>query len=348
MFTVISISQKDKWEDSLKDLTTKDFYHSWDFNNTSFKNGEGQPSLFVYQDDLEKIVFPIIIRPIEVDGCNDALYDFTSVYGYAGPLYTSQVSEKSINAFAQEFKAYCIDNNIISGFSRLHPLYKQETILASLGVIEQNSKTVTIDLSQTLEEQRKHYRKSNKSEINQLRRKSTILWSDKSPEDISEFIKIYNANMKRVNAKDYYFFSESYYHDFFNSTGYDAQLLFVEIDGVKVAGAIFVFCDTIIQYHLAGTHEDYLRVAPIKLLLDEMRLYGTENGYSHLHLGGGTSRSEEDPLFKFKRGFSKIFLDFKIFKAVIDQEQYEVLSDMIRKKATNFDENFFPAYRNSL
>lgn len=348
MFRVLTIDDRIEWENILSNVSNYDFYHTWDYNKTSFKNGEGVPVLCIYTKDNETIVFPILKRPIQNIGDVDIvdMYDFTSVYGYAGPLSSNNVSKGTIENFSIEFKNYCQSNNIISGFSRLHPLIKQENILSSLGTIEHNSKTVTIDLSQTLEEQRKHYRKSNKSEINQLRRKAEIIWSDKSLEDIRAFIDIYNANMRRVDAKDYYYFNEDYYKVFFNSTGYDAHLLFVEIEGIKVAGAIFVFCDNVIQYHLAGTHEDFLRIAPIKLLLDEMRLFGTENGYNHLHLGGGTSRSEDDPLFKFKRGFSKIFLDFQIFKSIFDQDKYDALSEKVRKKSSNFNENFFPLYRN--
>jgi len=347
MFKVIDINNKVEWDGSLEGISNYDFYHTWDYNNTSFNNGEGIPILCVYKNDKGKIVFPILKRPITIEGINDK-YDFTSVYGYAGPLSSSNINEELINSFTKEFKKYCTDNNIISGFSRLHPLIEQENILNAIGNIDSNNKTVVIDLKLTLQEQRKNYRKSNKSEINQLRRRANIIWSDKSYEDIKAFIDIYNANMKRVDAKDYYYFDESYYNNFLNASGYDAQLLFVEIDGVKVAGAIFVFCDNIIQYHLAGTHEDFLRLAPIKLLLDEIRLLGTEKGYTYLHLGGGTSRSEEDPLFKFKRGFSKTFLDFKIFKSIFDQKVYDSLTDIVRAKTTNFDENFFPLYRNNI
>lgn len=345
MFRTINIDNKEGWDQSLNNVSSYDFYHTWDYNNTSYLNEEGIPVLCVYETSNGKIVFPILKRPVIIEG-EDNIYDFTSVYGYAGPLSSNQIPQELIDDFANEFKKYCLDNNIIAGFSRLHPLIAQENILKSLGSVENNSKTVTIDLSQTLEEQRKHYRKSNKSEINQLRKKASIIWSDKSQEDIKTFIEIYNANMRRVNATDYYYFNQEYYSNFFNASAYNAQLLFVEIDGQKVAGAIFVFCDNIIQYHLAGTHEDFMRVAPIKLLLDEVRLYGTKNGYSHLYLGGGSSRSEDDPLFKFKRGFSKVFLDFKIFKTVLDQDKYDKLTKLVRDKATNFDDKYFPLYRN--
>ncbi len=347
MFKAISINNKEAWDTSLKGIQFYDFYHTWDYNNTTFKNKEGTPILCVFENDQGKIIFPILKRPIDIEP-GEGYYDFTSVYGYAGPLCSQAISDNVIMSFTQEFKIFCNSQNILSGFSRLHPLLDQDTLLESIGTTMMNSKTVTIDLKQTLQEQRKHYRKSNKSEINQLRRSANIVWSDKSLDDIQSFMEIYNSNMKRVNAKDYYFFNEDYYTNFFNGDGYDAQLLFVEIEGSKVAGAIFVFCGETIQYHLAGTQEEYLRVAPIKLLLDEIRLLGTEKGYKHLHLGGGTSRSEDDPLFKFKRGFSKIFVDFKIFKAIFNQEKYDELSNAIRSKSTNFDENFFPLYRNSI
>lgn len=345
MFTIIVSEQKEEWNNAIALSNRYDFYHTWDYHQLSKQNNEGNPILFLLKQGEDFICLPVLLREIpSVKG----YYDFTSVYGYAGPLFSETITDALSTIFAKNVREYCLNNNIIAGFSRLHPLFSQDHIISKLGDIINNSETVCIDLSLTLQEQRKDYRKSNKSEINQLRKKATIIWSSKDDQAIAAFRKIYDENMRRVSAKAYYFFDDAYYKKFLNSNSYRAELLFVEIEGKKVATAIFVFSGDIIQYHLAGTDQDYLRVAPIKYLLDEMRIYGTEQGYKYLHLGGGTSSNPEDPLLRFKRGFSKNMTQFTTFKSIFNEKVYTDLSKTCADENKDFDSNYFPLYRNCL
>ena len=83
------------------------------------------------------------------------------------------------------------ENKIISVFSRLHPLINNNDFFLNFGTIENINKTVYVDLRLTLEEQKKQYRKSNKSELNQLRRKNYVVEEAQSEDEINEFISIY-------------------------------------------------------------------------------------------------------------------------------------------------------------
>ena len=102
--------------------------------------------------------------------------------------------------------------------------------------------------------------------------------------------------------------------------------------------------DSIIQYHISGTRDKYLHLTPIRVLIDEMRIRGTEQGYKYFNLGGGLG-SSEDSLFNFKASFSKDFKDFKIWKYVVNQSLYENL--VKQYSDLNGNQEFFPLYRNS-
>ncbi len=93
------------------------------------------------------------------------------------------------------------------------------------------------------------------------------------------------------------------------------------------------------QYHLAGTSEEFIRETPMKLILDEARLIGNETSAISLHLGGGVGGSDDDSLFKFKSGFSKDFKQFSVWKYIVDEKVYDELSSNIT------DTNYFPKYR---
>lgn len=335
MFKFEVIEGNSKWSEIIKQADVYDFHHTAYFHkiDTEF------PSKLLYFSDAENfIALPIVIRPIE----GTEYFDITSVYGYAGPVYRfdKDYEEKELVAFFQSiFPIFCKEQNIVSVFSRLHPLIEQKNILSELGDIVDLNKTVSIDLTLSADEQRKVFRKSLKSELNQLRRKEIMVKEAVNLEEIDQFIAIYYETMDRVNATPNYYFSKEYFYEFLNNTDFNSKLLIAVKDNKVIAGAIFTLTDKIMQYHLAGTTEDFIKETPMKLILDEARLLGNETSAESLHLGGGVGGSDEDSLFRFKSGFSKDFKQFSVWKYIVNQKVYDDLSETKEKS------NFFPLYR---
>lgn len=324
-----------KWTEIVKQATVYDFHHTAYFHkiDTSFIS-----KLLLFFDKENFIALPIVIRPIE----NTDFFDITSVYGYAGPIYQFSQEYQQDNLlefFRLEFINFCKEHNIVSVFSRLHPLIEQRNIIGDLGEIVDLNKTISIDLKLSADEQRKEYRKSLKSELNQLRRKEIFVKETDSQSEIDQFIAIYYETMDRVNATPNYYFSKEYFYDFLGSADFKSKLLVAVKDEKVIAGAIFTLTNKIMQYHLAGTTEEYIRETPMKLILDEARLLGNQTVAKNLHLGGGVGGSDEDSLFRFKSGFSKDFKQFSVWKFIVNEEIYKELS---KNKEQS---NFFPLYR---
>ena len=82
--------------------------------------------------------------------------------------------------------------------------------------------------------------------------------------------------------------------------------------------------NTIVQYPLSGTNERYLDLNPVKLLIDEMRIRGSQENYSCFNLGDGIG-GKEDSLFYFKFVFSKDLIPFKVPKFMVNQSIYDDL-----------------------
>ena len=334
-FQIIESKDSSKWAEIVKKADVFDFHHTAYFHkiDTDFSS----QLLHFYIDD-SFIALPIILRPIS----DTPYFDITSVYGYSGPIShfsNEETKHLLIEFFKTTFISYCKENNIVSVFSRLHPLIDQKDILENIGEIADVNKTVAIDLTLPPEEQRKEYRKSLKSELNQLRKKEVFIESVNNHSDIKDFITIYYETMDRVNASSGYYFSESYFNDFLNNEEFQSELLVAKKDNKIIAGAIFTFTDKIMQYHLAGTTEEFIRETPMKLILDEARLSGNKTSALHLHLGGGVGGSDDDSLFKFKSGFSKNFKQFSVWKYIVDVEIYNKLS------SGKVNSDFFPLYR---
>ncbi|MCH3884623.1 GNAT family N-acetyltransferase [Tenacibaculum aquimarinum] len=336
-FKVLNIDNSE-WKSTIDKSINYDFYHTLSYNKLE---KEGEPLLLVASINENFIALPIVIRPIP----NTSYFDCTSVYGYSGPvsnLDSHNVPVELKEYFQESINNYFFDTKIVSVFSRLHPIFNNNEYLKDLGEIVDLNKTIAIDLNTTIEEQKKQYRKSNKYEINKLKKNGFEVVEAKTQEEIDAFINIYYETMKRVEAKDSYFFSKQYFYDFLNNDCFTNKLLLSKKDNQITAGAIFTITNKIMQYHLAGTKQEFARDTPMKLILDEARLLANDINLSYLHLGGGVGGSDQDPLFRFKTGFSKNTFQFKVWKYIVNQEVY---NQLIKERNVSNDSSFFPLYR---
>jgi lipid II:glycine glycyltransferase (peptidoglycan interpeptide bridge formation enzyme) len=331
------ITNKNDWNEFLKEVNDYDFYHTYDYHELSINKNEDFFLLKYTENDII-IGLPLIIRKIE----KTDLFDITSVYGYAGPISINVTDEFDNSIFKKALFNFLKENNIVSVFNRLNPFIQfQKNILCSLGECMKSGDIVNIDITNDLETQRKGYQRRIKSQINKARRLCNITKATTKAE-ILKFIDIYYENMDRVNAEKSYYFNKEYFINFLESNEIKTDLLLVSLKETNeiIAGAMFVKTNSIVQYHLSGTKEDYLEITPVKLLIDEMRLLATEQGYKYFNLGGGLS-SENDSLLRFKLSFSKELTEFCVWKYIVDKESY---NNLISNKEV-IDNNYFPAYR---
>lgn len=338
-FIVIPL-EDEKWSETLEKCCLYDFYHTSCYNQLELR--EGIPKLILAESDEQLVAMPIIVR--EILGTN--WKDVTSAYGYCGIISDTvfgNVKSELKDFFWSKLLEYFNDIQVITAFSRLHPLIDTYSFFDQVGRVRDLNQTVSIDLTISPEEQKRQFRKSTKSEINQLKRKGFEVFESNNPEDVDEFIETYWENMKRVGASNYYLFSKEYFKEFLTSDCFTTKLLVAKVGNELAAGAIFTITGRIMQYHLAATREEYTRLAPMKLILDEARNIGYSRKLEFLHLGGGVGGSDEDSLFKFKSGFSKQRHRFRVWQWIINQVAYNELTSSIE----TVDNGYFPLYRAS-
>ncbi len=122
------------------------------------------------------------------------------------------------------------------------------------------------------------------------------------------------------------------------------------VDGKIAAAGLFTICDGVVQYHLGGTRDEFLKLSPMALIFDTARLWAIEAGARVLHLGGGVGGAKEDSLFHYKAGFSDRRHDFATWRWVVAPEIYRELCERQTRRnelqglePTSAD--YFPAYR---
>lgn len=341
-YHIITIHEREKWMDCIHKCLIYDFYHTWYYHSLEQL---GEAFLFVYQEDETFIAFPLLKRPIEGTPFNDC----TSVYGYSGPISNADFADLEpgmLKNFKTNFLNFLNQEQNISVFSRLHPVINQEILLDQFGGLFDNGKTVAINLKVPIDAQRSKYRSRFRSKIKQLRNKGYQLKVASSDYEIREFINIYNENMSRVGATDYYHFGDEYFFNLLKSKEFECNLLIACYENEITSGMLLTYSNNIAQFHLAGTHVDYLQDGPMKLLIDEASIMARERGMDYLHLGGGLG-GNEDSLFHFKSGFSDLFLNFKTWRFRADEASYDSIVEA-RGLANFSSTDFFPLYRKAV
>ena len=296
------IKRKDEWCPLITSSINSDFYHTYDYHSLSKKKGEN-PILIAYSENGKVISLPLLLREIE----GTPYFDATSVYGYSGPTTKNISIDFDNSLFKQELKTLFQELQIISVFSRLNPFIEyQDTVLKGLGDITASGKVVNIDLTMDLEAQKSAYDKRLRTYINTSRRKCSLRLAT-SLDDLDLFIEMYYSNMKRVHANKAYFFNKDYFLKLFNAKDFVTEIIFAIHNDSKevIGGAMFIKKNKIVQYHLSGVKEEFLALNAIKLIIDEMRIRATQEGYKYLNLGGGVG-SQKDSLLHFKSKFSNI------------------------------------------
>jgi hypothetical protein len=349
---VVDTSESKLWKEVLQRCIAYDVYHLPGYHKLAEEQDDVCARLFVHESESVVIGMPLLFRDLDqVNGIQRKGYlDVTSVYGYPGPI--TNATEMPRN-FSKEFSAalqgYLERTGVVTAFSRLNPLIEQDRLLDNFGEVLDIGPTVSLDLMLSEQAQWNQYRNNHRRDIETAHEKGIVCIHDEEWTYLDAFVDTYYENMRRVEADDYYFFDRSYFTRLRDLLEDHVELFVAFRDEGVIAGALFTVCDSIIQYHLGGTRTQYLKWSPIKLIFEEARRWGAEVDARTLHLGGGIG-GKKDSLFHFKAGFSNRIHQFKIWRAVVDQESYQALTE--NKQAWNeqhglevADEDYFPTYR---
>jgi hypothetical protein len=356
MMRILTTNQREEWTRAVQRATQHDFYFLPEYHALAERRGEGEARLFIYEQAGHIIALPLIIRTLPdhlgIGRWATTWRDATSVYGYSGPLCSDkEIPPAVVDGFQRDLIAALKELQVVSVFSRLHPLLPEQTmVLEGLGDHQFGGTTVSINLSATPVEQRAQYDGTVRNRINRLARSDLSCELDVEQCHLSEFVALYHETMHRVQAERSYYFGAPYFADLAKNLGPVLKLFVVRMpDGEVISGGLFTLCDGIVQYHLGGTRNTALKFSPMVLIFETVRHWANENGAHTFHLGGGVG-GKTDSLFQFKAHFSRRRHEFVTWRWIVSPETYHELS---RQKQLSDSErglraispSFFPAYR---
>ena len=331
-----------EWDSIVKSFKDYDTYWLSGYVKAFELHGDGKPILFFYDDKDTRGINVVMKRNIDFYSSEEGehFYDFSTPYGYGGWL----IEGEKIDDLISEYQKWLADNNIVSEFVRFHPLSKNHEKGKKMYDVVELGEVVHINL-ESQENIWNNITSKNRNMIRKAQKNGIKIESSESANIYQEFKNIYNKTMDKDHASSYYYFKDEFYDSIRTDLDGNAKVFYAKKDDKIIAASIILASNKRLNYHLSGSIKEYGSLAPTNLLLYEVALWGSKNGYKTLFLGGGVG-SAEDGLLKFKKSFNKGELNhFYIGKKIWNKDAYYKIC-----KEINFNtvDNFFPAYRKGL
>lgn len=233
---VLGTAHPAEWLEVLRRSHQHDFHHLPQYHRVAEQRGDGTAQLFVYKDAEYEIALPLLLRPVDAALPNE-WRDATSVYGYGGPVTSHpRLPASVVHAFQSALTEELGQRRVLAAFSRLHPLIAQDQVLTGLGDCPANGETISIDLTESDEEQQTRYNKSCRTSLRKLREPDFVALHDRERRYLPAFVEVYLETMRRAGAQSSYFFDEGYFNLLTRELS-DVSHLFVALKDSKVAAA---------------------------------------------------------------------------------------------------------------
>lgn len=347
---IITLDEAERWDEIVKSFPKWDIYFLSEYARSFQIHGDGTPILIYIEHDKAKMAYVMMENDIAAFGPfqdkiqRGKFYDWTTPYGYGGPLYMGDISEEWMQKAMQEIEVYAREHHIVTQFFRYHPLLQNQKWMETVSNVCYVKKTVYMD-TESEEIISRNMTPNNRNMVRKAQKNDIEICIDNG-ERMEAFIEIYKATMNRHNAEEYYYFEKDYF-EYIRDEMKDYTKFFYAIYQENVISAsIFFLNDRYMHYHLSGTLPEYRNLAAANLLLTEASLWAEKRGIQMLHLGGGVDN--EDSLLRFKKHFNRNGLvDFCIGCNIFLPEEFEYLVEKRKEVDDMFDENkpFMIKYR---
>ncbi len=351
-FKVLNIYNSNIWNKYISELPSEqqDIYFTPQYYQLYEELGDGEARCFIYEEQDKLAMYPFLINSINKLGfdLDNDYYDIQGAYGYNG-VVSNCYDKTFINNFYNAFNQFIIDKNIITEFTRFHPLLENNNFSNNSLDIIFNRKTVLINLNEIYDNiWEKSYSSVNRNMIRKAKKNKIEIKILTDLNDYKNFYNLYNKTMKHVNAEDYLYFNLEY---FFNLKKYLLKNQFLigsYYENKLISTSIIMINGLYCHYHLSCSDRNYSNLASTNLLLDFAITFSQDLGCKYFHLGGGSSVDGNDSLFKFKSNFSKNVSNFYIGKKVHNYEIYnKIVEQWENKNPDKIDKykNFILKYR---
>ncbi len=322
-------AQRAEWLAALEDFPVKDIVHYPQYASVFEAYGDGRLECMLYRDKNGSVLYPYIIRGIDPSLQAEAgvrgKTDLITPYGYGGYIHTAQnaqVRRALLAGFRMALHERAEELCAVSEFIRFHPVLANhegsEPCLDQLVLSDQN---VILDLTLGEEELLQQCRPSFRRSIRKGRKAELALSVEDNLKATQEFTVLYRETMLKHGQTGYLNFRPGFFDILTQRLNANLLTFSARSQGQISASALFLAYGPTLDYFLGASQVNHLHLHPNHFLFFEVALWGAQNGFTSLHLGGGSSS-----LLFFKTGFSQNRISYFTGRHVHDRAAYEALS----------------------
>lgn len=288
---------------------------------------------------------PLLIRPVRTSSDGPDFYDAASPYGYGGPFFSGRRDSEVV---LSGLRRWATQAALCSVFLRLSLDVPVPVSGRTSGFeIVEASNNVVVELRREPPRIWSDYDHKVRKNVRKAIRAGCAVQRDNGFEDVSDFVSVYEATMRRRGAAAQYHYGRSFFLELAQELpGSYSVFSVLDADGRVVSVELVLEGSRYLYSFLGGTLAEAFPMAPNDLLKHEVILYGHRTGRDGYVLGGGYDG--DDGIFRYKRSFDAGgILTFRTARLIADRAEYEKLVSARRldgsMSASN--SNFFPAYR---
>lgn len=354
MLHIIKLDTKEgieNYDSILSALNVSEPYFLKDYIDI-FSNGLENVICFSYISSKSNaiIIMPGYLKPIIIGGKKTNCHDFTTPYGYTGPIYSKTVTDTDIKEFWSLVDEWYNDNNVVTEFIRFNLFGNQEHYPGKIYISLLNVKGNIIKE----EDQWDNFNRKVRKNVNKAIREnlySKVYYLDITDERISEFHEIYIQTMNRTNAKETFLYSFNELKRFLGNNKKQTAICTIYFEDTPISSELLLISNDSIYSFLGGTNDDYFDKRPNDFLKVEVLNWARNKGKKHYVLGGGYNL--EDGIFNYKKAFfPNDIVNYYTGRKILNKKIY----DQLVTEASNFrlligldkldinDNSFFPLY----
>lgn len=338
---LITTHQREYWNEIIRSFPQKDIYYFCEYAESFQIHGDGSPVLIYVSLQGARMAYVMMqndladFLPFRGSLDSGCWYDWTTPYGYGGPLYDGEITDEWAMEAMKEIAEYAVSHGIVSQFFRFHPLLQNQRWLEKCSKVVYMKKTVAVNTEST-ELIWKNMTPNNRNMVRKAEKNGVVIRVDKG-ENIDTFIEIYKRTMEQNQADEYYYFAREYFEYILDKMHENTIIFYAFYDEKIISASIFFYHDTFMHYHLSGTLPEYRSLAPVNLLLTKAAEWAAAQGIKEFHLGGGVGK--EDSLLRFKKHFNRNGLkDFCIGCNIFREDQFQRLVELRKELDSSFDQ----------
>ena len=260
----------------------------------------------------------IVLIGSSVGPALDHLVDFESQRGYGGATSTLPCASPAWRDVWEDFNSDLRDRNGLASFFRFTPLLKNHTCFTGDVVLDRH--TIAINLTDDQEPLKIFATRARTAVRKAIKNGVTGRWAETSDDWVS-FVELYRQRMAELDASEQYLFSDEYFKRM--ESWKQTELFLCYLEDELLAGSIFIKSPCYWEYHLSASNRKGMKKNATQWIIWNASEMAKSKNVDFLHLGGGTDNKPDNPLFFFKRGFSKENYPFYFGKSILNDDAYQ-------------------------